>query len=314
MVIVYIILIFLACFVLVKAGDLVVKKLSRIAIYFRWSEFFVSSILIALATSLPELFVGLTSAINHLPTLSLGNIFGANLINLTVILGLCAILAKGLRFESKISQKNIYYLFIAVLAPTLLALDGTISRLDGLAILTYFSFYLISMFYQEEKFSKVYNSVKIDPKEKREDIIYFIIGLILLIFSAEIVVKLSQAIALDLNLPLILIGLFLVSLGTTLPELTFGLRAVVSGHKAMSLGCSIGTVIFNANLIVGLVAIISPIQIIYFTQFLIAAGFLVGAVILFTVFMKTKNELSWQEGIALIIFYLIFVASQVLAK
>lgn len=307
-----IILILLACGILVKSGDWVIKSLTKIAAALRWSEFVVSFILVAVATSLPEIFIGLSSGLNKATTLSLGNVIGANIINLTLILGLVAILGRGLKFESKITQQNVIYAGLLSVYPLLLALDRTISRIDGLAIVAAFFLYMLLMFYQERRFSKI-----VEPIPRRElvkNLIYFILSLVLLIGSAELVTRTAKNFSFQIDLPLIFIGLIIVSLGTTLPELVFSLRAVARKHKEMSLGTCLGTVVTNSCLALGLAAVIYPIQIIQFSYFLIIFGFFILAIVFFTIFIRSRDELTWQEGTVLLLLYVIFLAVQFLQK
>lgn len=312
MTILYIILLFFACGILVKSADLAIRNLTKIAIALKWSEFIASFILVAVATSLPEIFVALISAIHKMPILSLGNIIGANMINLTLILGLTAIIGGGLRFKEVTIKRNVFSALILSLYPMLLALDKTISRIDGIAILVAFLFYVLLMFYQEKQLTKI------DNENYRKDLIkaffLFIVGIILLIGSAEIITKSAQILAINLKLPLILIGLLIVSLGTILPELTFNLRSTLKGHKEMLLGNSLGTIVTNSCFALGLAAIICPIHIIYFNQFLIMFIFLLSANIFLSIFLYLKKDLSVSEGIGLIIFYIFFVTIQILFK
>lgn len=314
MIILSIILIFLASAVLVKAADLAIKNLSKIATILRWSEFIISFLLVAVATSLPEIFVAITSSVHQSPTLSLGNVFGANIINLTLILGLIAILGRGLKVEdSSFGPKNIVYIGLIAIYPAILALDGVVSRFDGIALLLLFSIYSIFSVIRGKKFDKIseiYNGSS--KKGLVKYIIYFSFGIILLIISAEVIVRLAQILAINLHLPLILIGLILVSLGTTLPELTFGLRAVIKKHKEMSLGTCLGTIVTNSTLALGLAAIIYPIRIINFSVFLLIALFLLLAIVLFFTLFCSRSKLSWQEGMVLIIFYFVFLIVQFL--
>jgi len=312
MIILYIILIFIGCVVLVKSADLVIKNLTRIATTFHWSEFVVSFIIVAIATSLPEIFIGLVSAINQVSTLSLGNVIGANIINLTLILGLVAIIGHGLSLKTKAIEMNVIFAIILSLLPMLFALDGTLSRLDGLIILVCFVLYLILMFKMKEEFTK-----KISDHNKRElsqSIFYLVLGLIFLVLSAQLITSLAKILAANFNLSPIFIGLLIVSLGTTLPELTFGIRGAIKKHKEMSLGSSLGTIVANSCLALGLAALIRPIQIINLNNFLIMLSFLILASFIFMTFIFSKKQLSLKEGVALVVFYIIFVIFQILTR
>lgn len=303
----YPILILAASIILVKGADLTIKSLKRISKFFNWGSFLLSFIFVAISTSLPEIFVALTSAINRASQLSLGNVIGANIVNLTLGLGLCAVISKKIKFRKTLTTETFFSL-LAAFYPVFLALDKEISRTDGLALLSLFIIYLIFIFVKERKISKmIYN-------EKRKGIykifISLAIGLFLLIAGAEVVVKLSQKFALALNLPLILIGLLLLSLGTTLPELAFGLKAVIKKQEELSIGNFLGTIVTNSCLALGLAAIIFPVEVTAFFSFLTSVFFFLIAILLFTFFIKTKDELSRVEGIFLILFFVLFLVFQ----
>lgn len=117
-----------SCFLLAKSSNWLIRSLVRISQFLRLKEFVVSFILMAFATSLPELFVGTSSAIHKISELSFGNVIGANVINLTLIVGIAAILARGITLESHIAKRDsLYTAFIAIL-PAITLMDGMISR------------------------------------------------------------------------------------------------------------------------------------------------------------------------------------------
>ncbi len=137
-------------------------------------------------------------------------------------------------------------------------------------------------------------------------ILLFVTCLVLLFVSANFVVKYASALAIQLSLPPIMIGLFLVSIGTTLPELTFGVKASLMRHGEMALGDQIGTIVFNSTFILGLTAVIYPISA-AFAPFMIASLFLLVASFLVITFIESGSMLGVKEGISLILIYLFFV-------
>lgn len=307
----YLILIFFASFVLVKGADLTIKSLRGLGKSLNWSPFILSFIFVAISTSLPEIFIGISSALHKVPQLSLGNIIGANIINLTLILGLCAIIAKKIKFQ-KTTYVQTALSLITSFCPVILALDGIISQTDGFILLVLFVIYVISVLVIGKEIPEAISG-KI-KKDIFKNIVLLLIGLALLIGSAEIIIKLTRELAMMLGLPLILIGLILVSLGTTMPELIFGLRAVLKKQEEFSLGSSLGTIVTNSCLALGLVAIIFPLQIVAFPSFLVAAMFFLLAIMIFAIFIKTREELSRIEGIFLILFFIIFLVIQFLVN
>lgn len=307
-----ILIIILASLVLVKSSHWVIKSLTYIAQYLHIPEFVVAFILAGFATSLPEIFVGINSAFNHIPILSLGNVLGSNIANLTLVLGLTIIFTRGLKSESRIIQRNLIYTLIVVVYPLLLCLDGELSRIDGLALIVVFALYNIILFYQSKDFSKKFDRAK--RKDLIKEIIFFFFSISLLLFSAHVIVYFSKLLALKLNISLFVIGLFLIAIGTSLPELAFGIRAVKEKQKDMILGNILGSLANNSSIVLGITALISPIIIQNPTSLALSAGFLIFVYIFFIIFTRSEKKISWQEGFILLFFYLAFVIAQFLLK
>ncbi len=312
----YILVLFGACFLLIKSGTWVVKSLIRISQTLQWSEFLVTFFLMALATSLPELFVGLSSAFHKLPQLSFGNIIGANILNLTVGIAIAVLVAGGLRVESETTRSNSVYAAALSFLPLLLMLDGAVSRVDGIVLLLGLSIYLRKVLSQKERFSKAFienfRKDRLQFKLFLKDLGTFFGSIFLLIFSAEGVVRTANFLALEINLPLITTGIIFVSLGTVLPEIVFGIKAVTLGHKEMVLGNFMGTVVVNSTLILGLVSLISPLIIINISPYLSGILFTFLSALGFVIFSSSDRKITKKEAIILIAIYILFIASQIL--
>jgi len=299
---------------LVISGTYLVKSLEKISRFLRISEFTAAFIIMAIATSIPELFVGLSSAIQGNPELSLGNVIGANILNLTLITGIFVLLSRGIKFHSKKGGKEVYFMLSSVILIILLYLIGnSLSRIDGIILLSLFIFNLYRMFKKRTAYKSKFNKEKVKRWEIILSVFIFIAALILLFLSSNYAVKYASLIATDLSLPKIIIGLFLISIATTLPELIFGVRAIMLGHKSMSIGDQTGTVFANITLVIGLVALIHPITAEFFS-FLISVIFMFIAAFIFTAFMETKKKLEVIEGIGLILLYVGFVIIEFFVK
>lgn len=309
---VYIAIIILASVLLVKGTHWAIKALNYLAEYLRVPEFVVAFILAGLATSFPEFFVGISSALNKTPILSFSNVFGSNIANLTLILGLTVILIKGLKLESKIITRNIFYTLILIIYPILLASDGLISRIDGAALITIFVLYNLILFFQNKDFDKIAGGAR--RKDLIKNLFLFALGVSLLLIGAEIIVRVSIHLAIELNISLFLIGLLLVAIGTSLPELIFGLKAAKEKHRGMIIGNILGSLTTNSTAVLGVTAIISPIMIGNISLLTSSSIFLLIAYFLFMVFALTKKRISWKEGLILLFFYIIFIISQFMVK
>ena len=308
----------ISCIVLVRSGAWVVGALTRIARFLGWKEFVVASILMAFATSLPEIFVGLGAALSHKPDLSFGNVIGSNIIAMTLAIGLGAILGKGLRFEGKILQKSCIYAAIIAVLPLLLMLDGNISRVDGIILLGSLVFYFRQLLKSEERFTKIFvNHFRkgwAELKSFFKDLGIFFGSVLLLIISAEGVVFSASQISLMFNLPLIIIGLFLVAFGTSIPEIFFGTRSVLMGHKEMIAGDVLGSVVVNSSLALGLVALITPFDIANFSFYSVGILFTIITALTFLIFSWTEHKITPKEAIVLLGIYILFVLFEIILK
>lgn len=293
----------LSCLALVVAGGMLVRSLPTIAVAFRMSPFLLSFVLMAVSTSLPELFVGITSAREGNSALALGTVIGSNIANLTLIGGLSIILARGFK-TSKIARKDSWMmLLLAVLPVILMVFDYELSRLDGAILLIVFALYMIFLLAKRET-EEFRDKIKIG--KLLLSFLGFIAGLFLLFYSAKYAVKYASLLAFDMMMPPILIGIFFLALGTSLPELIFSTIAVRKKQSDLVLGNLIGSVIANSTLILGVTAIIQPITA-NFLLYLTSSVFMIAIIFLFTVFLDTGRELSWKEGMALVIFYVLFL-------
>jgi len=315
---------------------MVVDALAKIATDLKWSKFFVAFVLMGFMTSVPELFVGISSALNKVPDLSVGNVIGANVVNLTLVMGLAAILARGIKIETSVAKKDAILVIVYVGIVILLLLDGVLSRMEGVILIFLFFVYVLQLYYaSQRKFphflirilqglrvnvngEKFHREYEVNGGDKRKfsqivgDLIRFGVGMILLIASARLIVYLADKVATGLGLPMVLLGLVILSIGTTLPELTFGIKAVMKGRKEMILGNAFGSIIVNTVLVLGIVALINPIEIGAFSVFLLSGLFLIFLLGIFAIFVRTKGHLSWREGMVLVMLYVLFVLGEFL--
>ena len=318
MILFYLVIFIVSCVFLVYSGTWIVKALAGIAQFLGWKEFIVASVLMAFATSLPEIFIGITSALQHKPELSFGNVIGSNIIALTLVVGVGAIVAKGLKMEGRILQRSSIYAVVIALLPFLLMLDGNISRIDGVVLILASMLYFHIILSREERFTKVFSD------HFRKDWTHFKIflrnlgifsgGVALLLLSSEGIVFSASNLSVEMNFSLLFLGIFLIALGTSIPELAFGVRSVTMNHKEMIIGGAIGSVVINSSLALGLVAIICPFKISIFSQYLVGAIFTVITALFFLIFARTNREITRREALFLLNIYAAFVLIEFLVK
>lgn len=298
----------------------VVDSLKKVSQFLGWKEFILALFVMAFVGSLPNLFIGISSVIKGVPELSLGEIFGGNIVDLTLVIGLAALISiNGLRVKSRIVQETTIFTLIVAILPVFLIHDKLLCRIDGIILLLAFVVYVYWLFSKRERFTKIYEEEKkkIGLKEVFKNTGILFGALILLFLAAEGIVRSAIFFAQDLNLPLILIGILIVGLGNALPEVFFGIQAAKRGDDWMVIGSLMGAIISAATLVLGTVALLHPIQIDYtdFSILTIARAFLIIAALFFffLFFIRSSQKITKKEGIFLIVFYLIFVLTQILA-
>lgn len=306
-------------FLLIKATDILIVNLKHLADATKLGDFFITSFILALATSLPELFVGISSAMEGTPALSLGNVIGSNIANLSLVIGGAAFLGGGLVVKGEFLTRDVFYAFLGGATPMILLYDRSLSRLDGLVLLSLYGFYNVSILRDgmqkmaEGRGKKGIWLKKILQRLNRgfaaedlKEIGWIFFGAALLLFSANVLVKLATNLALSLNVPVLVIGLFVISIGTTLPELVFGIKAVKQRKPSMVFGNLMGSIVANGTLVIGLTTIISPFTVKAFGDYLLATLAYVLIFAIFYLFIRTKKCLERWEGVVLVSFFFLF--------
>lgn len=309
--------IYILSFVLIKSADhmvLAIRHLSKTS----GGTFIVSALLLALATSFPELFVGITSALGGTPNLSLGNILGANIANLSLVAGIAAFTVGKVNVHGTFLRRDVWIALIAGILPIIFVFDGEISRVEGIALLAFYAAYALSFFRRrfleiakeiEQKtfVHRFFRKIKHIDGGKTKEWGRLLLAAAVLLISASLIVEVAGHLAQIAHIPIFLVGLILLSLGTTLPELGFSLRSLEDKEPTMFFGNLLGSIIANSTLIVGVVAIISPIKIGALQEYAVAAIAFVVIFLTFWLFIRSNMKLERWEAAVLLLFYLAFV-------
>ena len=158
-----------SCALFYFSGEWIIRGLMRMARFLGWKEFVVAFFVMAFAASLPNFFIGITSALKGIPQLSFGDIAGNNLVALTLAVGLAALFAKGgISAESRTIQTTSLFTLVAAILPLVLIWDGLLSRSDGIILILFFVFYIFWLFSKKERFAKIYNKQDISITRARQ--------------------------------------------------------------------------------------------------------------------------------------------------
>ncbi|MFH1643199.1 MAG: hypothetical protein ABH967_00985 [Patescibacteria group bacterium] len=309
---IYHLLILLASSLLLSFScKLLISGLGKIARYLGWREFVVAFFVVAFASSAPNLFVGLSAIKHGVPELSFGDVVGGNVVDLTLAVALATFFAKKLPAKSRTVQATSLFTILVALLPLWLILDGTLSRQDGLVLLFTFLCYMLWLFSDKERFSQKFQGRKPNKKNLLKDLGKVIGGIFLLGVASEGIVSCARFLAEQSGMDISLIGVLIVGLGNSLPEIYFSISSARAGDTWMILGDLMGSVIMPSTLVLGTVALINPIVITDFSSFAIARIFLIISALFFLYYIRTDKEITKREAIFLLLLYILFLISEI---
>ena len=257
-------IIFLAAMAaLIYGADFIIKESERIALHFDISHFVIGATLIAFGTSLPEMAASMVASYHGKSDMAVANVVGSVVFNITLVLGVVFMIAKSMNPERNLFAMDSAWVIVPVVIFYIMIQDGQISRFDAILFLLMMVSYLMFLFTS----SKDDIEGEIDEELQKEkfnwpkSILLLVIGFAFTIGGANFVVESGTNIARSLDVSEWVIGLFLISLGTSLPELVVSLVAVKKGNAEMSIGNIIGSNVANFSMVLGGSALINPLSI-----------------------------------------------------
>ena len=298
--IIWVCLIILGFVLLIKGADFLVEGASNIAKKFHIPEIIIGLTIVSIGTSMPELFVSITSAIDGYPDMAMGNIIGSNIANLLLILGLSSVI-RSIKFKRETRLIEIpMCLIISLLFVVICNLGHDVTRFDaGILIVLFVLFigYTIFMAKKGEEFDKEEDDDNVDDKAKLskstvKDVIFLLLGAVFLKIGGDLTVNNAVEIAKHFGLSEKLISVTILAVGTSLPELVTSVSAAIKGKSDIAIGNILGSNIFNMLLIIGVSAMIKPI--VYNTSYNIDMIFLIGGTLILSLFpiIPPKNKMS----------------------
>lgn len=296
---------------LVKGADWFVDGSSNIARLLRVPPVLIGLTIVALGTSAPEATVSIIAAVQGTADVAVGNVVGSNILNITIVVGLAAVIFP-LRVQNEMIIKQIPFALLASLALFALSSDmlfqesvsNMLSRSDGFILflfLSIFMYYIIEVGLKSRKETKVIQ----DPNVKwGKSILITAIGLAAIILGGQLVVSSATKIALGLGMSEALVGLTVVAIGTSLPELVTSISAALKKQSEIAIGNVVGSGIFNILFVLGTTSLISPLPInpVIFTDIWI----MIVLTVLLLVFSRTNFRIGRKEGTILALIYVVY--------
>ena len=309
---------------LIKGGDWFVDSAVGIAKRFRVPEIIIGATVVSIGTTLPEVMVSVTAALNNNGAVAYGNAIGSIICNTALIAALTIAIRPAPIDRKSVTTPVIFFFVSAAIYMVAAYIFGRFDRWLGIVMLTVFAIYMASTIYKGFKNPVAQEAEEEDEGEEKgssllKDLIVLIISAGLIAVGADMLEGSSVSLATMAGIPTEVVGVTVVALCTSLPELVTAVTALAKGHGALSLGNIIGANIFNLVLVSGAAVTLSPFAIPegsklfgYNTSQLIEIPLMVGVMALMTLPAIAKNKLRRWQGVGLLMIYAAFVTLQVL--
>lgn len=297
----------LACsYVLGKVTSYLIKNINIISHKLHLGSFEATAALVGMATTLPDFMIAASSASRGISSLAFGNAVGSNIINLSLIIGVSALVSGRLNFYTTEKIKDTLLPLSYSLLPFLMLVDKQISRIEGAVLLLVFLFYTRKLIKKNNPDRHTFNLglMFITKRDLRIIALKSLTGVGIVLLTANAIVNLAIAMATQLNISPIVIGLVIIALGTQLPELIFNVKAARQKKLMMNMGSIVGSCVNNSTLIIGTAAFIQPIVLdSYFLVINPGIQYLFIATLMLLFIFSKKRLDSWEGLILIILFF-----------
>lgn len=294
---------------LISGGDLLLKSAVSISLRLRIPKIIIGMTVVSFATSAPELIVSVKSALEGFPDLAVGNIIGSNIANLGLVLGITLLVTKMDVQKSFFTTDWLVMMIASFLFYVFMVNDLMISFLEGVILFSSLILFIIYLLvYQKDTLIDEGSDEGLILSNSK-NLMFLILGIVGLWVGSELLIKGAVDAAKDFGVSERIIGISVVSVGTSIPELVTSLIAVMKKEKAISLGNLIGSNIFNILAVIGLTSMITPINIVEQAlssrdiYWMLAISFS----ILLLVFLPKKMQLDKKSGAFLLALYIVFI-------
>jgi len=317
-----ILLIIALCLVMYKASDWLIQSIKAIAQDGVFSKFFLASIFAGAFCALPEFFVGIISSIEGFPNIAFGNSIGSSISNLGLVFPLAILIATSKLSVHKedFSLNTVFFLLTSSLFPFLLILDGELSRIDGLFLIFLFVTYSLYLFNKRPKATQGIRNFFIRLERSfhkgyvRQAVLMLFLSVFVLVVCSHFLLQSAVFLAEALSVRPFLIAVFILAPGTSFPELFVSLNSIRKREFNVLYGDIFGSLIANANLVIGTTGIIANYNIEIFPEYLLSLVALIGLFALFIIFSQTRKRFDRWEAFVLLAVYAVFFLTETFVK
>lgn len=286
---------------LIKGADYFVEGSSSLAKILKVPSVIIGLTIVAMGTSAPEASVSINAALAGSNDIAISNVLGSNIFNSMVVVGCCAFLS-AFKVDKDIIKRDLPINIIAALVLCVMIFDLQLNRFEGvvlsIGIITYIILMVVSALKSREEGEEV------KALSLPLSFVYILGGIIAVIYGGNLVVDSATAIARMFGLSENFIGLTIIAIGTSLPELVTSVVACKKGESGLALGNAVGSNIFNILLILGFSSVICPLNVL--SESFVDAAIMLATILLLYFFGRTKGEMSRKEGIGCILIYVAY--------
>ena len=301
--------IFFGFLLLVIGGEFIVRSSVALSLKFNISKLVIGMTVVAFATSLPELIVSINAALSNSPAIAINNVIGSNIANIALVLSIISILS-FIKVDKNFYRQDWPIMFgFSILLTVFCITDMVLNQVEGAILVVSLLFFI---YFSLKKSDNKLNIDDIDDKlvstSNTKIIIWLLISSVSLYFGAEFLVNGAVNFAKQINISEAVISVSIVAIGTSIPELAASLIAIAKKEKRISVGNLIGSNIFNIGSVLGITAIIKPIQI---AQEIIERDIIwmlfFALLLLFMVILPRRNDLGKLKGFFMLLLYFVFI-------
>lgn len=287
---------------LMKGADWFVEGASGIADKFGIPQLVIGLTIVAIGTSLPEAAVSISAALKGSADITIGNVVGSNIMNVLVILGLTSVIHAVPVQKSTVRYEIPFVIIVTVILALLGLFDNTVGRLDGILLWVLLGVYMVYLLKMAKK-----GTASEEGKEKKKMpvwkmLLMVVVGAVMIVFGSDVTVDAATKLATIFGMSERFIGLTIVALGTSLPELVTSATAAVKGKADIAMGNIIGSNVFNILFVVGTTAVITPVP--YNASFLVDSIVAIAAVVLLLLCVLKNQKLSRLGGSIMLVGYI----------
>jgi len=287
------------------SSEIVIRKITPIAQYFKVSDLVITVLGVSVLSSLPELTVSGFAIASGNSELSVGNVIGSNFVTLTFVTALCAFI-RPIDIHEQIRDRESSWMILSAALTMILAIDGTLTRFDGVILVCAYIPYIITVMRAAKKDAHEHHT---KPEGRMPVHLLFAVAAIFgIILSAKLALDNGQKVGAALGIPPLALGVILFAFGTSLPELAISLSATIKNKASVTIGEVYASNIFTQLVVLGVCALIRPIEIstgiiTFAMPYLILAG------VVIQIFITSGRKLNRLEAAALMGMYILFAAS-----